>query len=107
MNCQAQRVMSSSGGQYTSSISKGSILLNIFNSDLDDGRECNFSDNTKLGGVFNTPYRCTVIWKYLERLKKRADENFTHFSKGKCKLHAPVYADSQLVGNQFCTDKAW
>lgn len=47
--------------QCTSSISKGSILLNVFNSDLDDGIECKFSDNTKLEGVFDTPDSCTAI----------------------------------------------
>lgn len=59
--------------QYTSSIPKGSILLNVFDCDLDDGTECKFSDNTKLEGVYDTLDSCTAIWKNPDRLEKWAD----------------------------------
>lgn len=46
---------------FTSSISKGSILLNVFIRDLDEGTEGNFSYNIKMEGVFDTPDSCIAI----------------------------------------------
>jgi len=42
----------------------GSVLFNIFISDLDDGVECTFNkcaDGTELGGVTDTPDGCAAI----------------------------------------------
>lgn len=49
------------GGQYTSSMPKGSILLNVFTRDLDDGTEGNFSYTIKMEGVLDTPDSCVAI----------------------------------------------
>ena len=42
----------------------GAVLLNIFINGLDDGIECNLNksdDDTKLGGVADTPEGCAAI----------------------------------------------
>ncbi|KAK4832289.1 hypothetical protein QYF61_021688 [Mycteria americana] len=47
--------------------------FNIFINDLDNRLECTlckFADDTKLGGVVNTPNGCVAIQSYLNRLEK-------------------------------------
>ena len=51
----------------------GPILLKIFINDLDDGAECKAADDTKLGGVADTPESCAAIQRDLDRLGKWAD----------------------------------
>lgn len=73
------------GSQFTSSISKESILLNVFNTDLGDGRGSNRSYNIKMEGVFDTADSCVVIQEKFNKLEKQAEQNLTHLRKGKCK----------------------
>jgi len=61
----------------------------IFISGLDDVAECTLSkflDDTKRGGMADTPEGRAAIWRDLDRLEKWADRNLMRFSKGNCKV---------------------
>ena len=65
----------------------GLILLSTFINDLDDGTEhslSRYSDNTKRGGVADTPEGCAAIQGDLEMVKKWA--NLVKFDKGQCEV---------------------
>jgi len=67
----------------------GPVIFKIFINDLDDGAECTLdkvADDTKPGGVADTPERHAASQRDLDKLEKWTDRNLTLINKRKRKV---------------------
>lgn len=67
----------------------GLVLFTLLISDLNEGTECTCSrsdDDTKLGGVADTPKCCAAVLQDMARHRSQAERSLVKFKEGKCKV---------------------
>ena len=77
------------------------MLFTIFISDLDKGVECaasKLADDTKLGGVADTPVGCAATQQDLDRLESCVGRNVMKYHKGK---HRDLYLGKNNARSQY------
>ena len=61
-------------------------IYSSMNDEVIEGTVSKFDDDTKLGGVCDTPEGCAAIQQYLDRLEGWVGRNLLKYNKHKCRV---------------------